>query len=101
MWLCELGLPDHLRPDKCGFILTGKGNYVLLTANFDGIVNGSALLEVIEICKKSNLTIFYTVKSSSENNEYIRGSILNHPKSSYKIGSMNAIFEPSELLQNE
>lgn len=101
LWLKEWKLPDYLRPDKCGFILSKRKNYVLLTADFNGKVDGSSLIEIMQWCKVNNLTLFYTVKSSGGQDMYIRGSILNHSNAAYKMGTMDEIFEPIELFNDE
>jgi len=101
LWLKDWQFPEFLRPDRCGFILTMRKNYVVMTGDFDGKVDGFALLYAIQWCKVNNLTLFYTVKSSGGQDMYIRGSILNHSNAAYNMGTMDEIFEPSELFNDE
>lgn len=100
-WLKRWEFPEYVRPDRCGFILTMRKNYMLLTADFNGTVDGVALLQVIEMCRRSNLTLFYTVKTPTGQDQYIRGSIMNHSERLYKVGTMNEVFEPVELFHDE
>jgi len=99
-WLEEWTLPEWMRPDKVGFLMTEKRKFVTLTADFNGKIDGSALLFAIEWCKQKKKTMFYTVKSHGLG-EYFRGSIMNHPESVFKHGSIDEIFEPVELLNDE
>lgn len=100
-WLQDWTLPDWMRPDKVGFLMTEKKSFVTLTADFNsGVIDGTALLFAIEWCKRKNKTMFYTVKSPGLG-QYMRGSIMNHPESVFKTGSMDEIFEPVELHNDE
>jgi len=95
-------MPDWMRPDKVGFILTESESYpssVMLTADFaSGYIDGTALLYAIDWCKVKKKTMFYTAKSPATG-EYVRGSVLTHPDSSHRRGSMDEIFEPIELFK--
>ena len=96
-WLQHHDMPDWMRPDKVGFILTESKSYVMLTADFDsGQIDGSALLYAMDWCKVKNKTMWYTAKSPGTG-EYVRGSIMIHPDSTHRRGSMDEIFEPAEL----
>jgi len=81
-------------------LMTEKRKFVTLTADFNSKIDGAALLFAIEWCKQKKKTMFYTVKSHGLG-EYFRGSIMNHPESVFKHGSMDEIFEPVELLNDE
>ena len=103
VWLQQPDMPDWMRPDKVGFILTESASYpstILLTADFaSGRIDGTALFYAIHWCKLTKKTMFYTAKSPATG-EYIRGNIMNHPDSFYKTGSMDEIFEPIELFND-
>jgi len=100
-WLKDWTLPDWMRPDKVGFLMTEQNSFVTLTADFNsGVIDGTALLFAIEWCKRKKKTMFYTVKSPGLG-RYMRGSIMNHPESVFNTGSMDEIFEPVELHNDE
>ena len=102
-WMQHPDMPDWMRPDKVGFMLTEADSYpssVMLTADFaSGQIDGTALLYAIEWCKVKKKTMFYTAKSPVTG-EYVRGNIMNHPDSFYRRGSMDEIFEPIELFND-
>lgn len=101
LWLRDWTMPEWMRPDKVGFLMTRKKDHVVLTGDFSGNkIDGAALLFAVQWCKVNNLTLFYTIKSPGQN-AYVRGNIMNHPDSFYKTGSMDVIFEPVELFNNE
>ncbi len=95
-WVVSSSLPDWMRPDKVGFLMTEYEKYITLTADFNNKVDGSALLYAIEWCKLKKKTLWYTVKSIGLG-EYFRGSIMNHPDSVFMHGSVDDIFLPVEL----
>tara|TARA_A100001234_G_scaffold205206_1_gene200703 strand:- start:322 stop:606 length:285 start_codon:yes stop_codon:yes gene_type:complete len=93
-------MPEWMKPDKVGFLLTEANSYVILTADFArGQIDGTALLYAIDWCKLKKKPMFYTAKSR-ETGEYIRGSIMIHPDSTHRRGSMDEIFEPIELFND-
>lgn len=100
-WLKHWTLPDWMRPDKVGFLMTVHKDYVTLTGDFNGgSIDGVALLCAIEWCKKRDKTVFYTVKSNHTDDSYFRGSIMNHPESVFKSGTRDEIFEPVEVFND-
>lgn len=99
-WLKHPDMPDWMKPDKVGFLLTEANSYVTLTADFaSGQIDGTALLYAIDWCKVKKKPMFYTAKSPGTG-EYIRGNIMNHPDSFHRRGSMDEIFEPIELFND-
>lgn len=99
-WLKHPDMPDWMKPDKVGFLLTEANSYVTLTADFaSGQIDGTALLYAIDWCKVKKKAMFYTAKSPGTG-EYIRGNIMNHPDTFHRRGSMDEIFEPIELFND-
>tara|TARA_X000001036_G_scaffold142050_1_gene134907 strand:- start:10800 stop:11273 length:474 start_codon:yes stop_codon:yes gene_type:complete len=102
VWKKEWYIPDWLRPDKVGFLLTYKGRSkcVMLTADFSANhIDGVALLWVIQWCTANQYTLVYTVNGKER--DYMRGNIKNHPQSTAVEGSLQDIFEPIELFNDE
>jgi hypothetical protein len=100
VWLENPDMPEWMKPDKVGFLMTEANSYVILTADFaSGQIDGTALLYAIDWCKVKKKPMFYTAKSPMTG-EYVRGSIMAHPDSTYRRGSMDEIFEPIELFND-
>jgi len=95
-WMMNRTLPDWMRPDKVGFLMTEYKEFITLSADYNAKIDGAALLFAIEWCKLKKKTMWYTVKSIGLG-EYFRGSIMNHPESVFNHGSMDEIFLPVEL----
>lgn len=101
-WLNHEDIPEWMRPDKVGFLISEKSNFAVLTGDFKNKkIDGSALLYAINWCSKRDRTIFYTVPSSAGQDLYDRGNIRNHPDGIRKTGTMREIFEPIELFEHE
>lgn len=99
-WVQDDNIPDWLKPNKCNFILTFYPDRLILSGNPEKRIDASAFLWVMSYCALYNKELHYTIKSSSGDDLYDRGAIM--PCASYfKTGTMEQIYEPCELFNNE
>lgn len=102
MWLTYDYIPEWMRPDKVGFILTLRDQGVILTGDFiDKNISGSGIIHAIKLSKILDKPLFYTIPSIAGQNLYDRGSIVDHPDTHSKLGTLDEIFEPIELFNDE
>jgi len=102
MWLMDENIPDWMRPDRVGFIMTLYEKYVVLTGDFiNKTISGSGIIHAIKLCKTIKKPLFYTIPSAAGQDLYDRGSIVDHPDTHNRMGTLYEIFEPVELLNDE